>query len=340
MNHDVSVAAAAAAAAAAVMNSRQQGQNTYKDGDLPVISKLSLDNNGVGAPAGVGEGVDAGGGGGEGHIRKICVAEKPSLNILNQAINVTQLDANQTSFDPTQVLPFQAATAVTSSVDLQQTQQLQQPMISSYLMQPSHSHSSNNTPSVASSQPTVLLMPNQMPPQIPPQSAAVSLVQQPVQQQLSAQPSADTVFQHTSAQLEQTSAAAEVKASVGTVGAAKTGISTQVQKKQQQQQQAAPQQQTQQPVYQEKQDYHYSDRKSLVNGRVPATRRDGRKLFVGGLPNEGWLNLCFCSDCPFTFIGAPLIFWIPNILDYLSHRSYILALLPAIWRGDRLSGIA
>ena len=41
------------------------------------------------------------------------------------------------------------------------------------------------------------------------------------------------------------------------------------------------------PMYAEKKDYVYADKKTLMNGRVPATRRDGRKLFVGGLPNEG-----------------------------------------------------
>lgn len=35
--------------------------------------------------------------------------------------------------------------------------------------------------------------------------------------------------------------------------------------------------------------YSTEKKQMVMNGRVPATRRDGRKLFVGGLPNEGML---------------------------------------------------
>ena len=48
-----------------------------------------------------------------------------------------------------------------------------------------------------------------------------------------------------------------------------------------------PQQIPQQPIDQDNNKYIYSEYTALTNGRVPDTSRDGRKLFVGGLRNEG-----------------------------------------------------
>jgi hypothetical protein len=46
------------------------------------------------------------------------------------------------------------------------------------------------------------------------------------------------------------------------------------------------------------QPHSYLQPKPIQNGRIPATKHDNRKLFVGGLPNEGkgsQIIMCRCS---------------------------------------------
>ena len=65
-----------------------------------------------------------------------------------------------------------------------------------------------------------------------------------------------------------------------------------IQPQQQQQQQLLL---SQQAIYHEKK-IHASHHHHHSSGRVPASRRDGRKLFVGGLPNESKLIGFLCVD--------------------------------------------
>ena len=266
-----------------------QGRTISKDGDDALdISKLIL-NDIVGATSAVPPGVppppgDISGG-------SSAAADKPILNILNQASNVTQLNANNTSFDPSQVvMAGQAAAATIILADPHQ----QQSMIPSFLIQqPSISNNSSSQPL-----PSALVMHNhQLPSQIPTQPAPVAHVhhQRPIQQQQ--QPAVQSVAD--AALFGQNNAASLAQNSVVATSSIGGGMPPQPM---QQMQQVVPQMQQQQPSqpqpimqhpqpggYQENADYNvYSDsNKAFMNGRVPATRRDGRKLFVGGLPNGG-----------------------------------------------------
>jgi len=195
------------------------------------------------------------------------------MNILNQASNITQLNANKTSFDPTQVGQLDAAAGAVP---------VSQPAVPSFLIQPSPS----NVSSVMPPQPSAAMQ-SQIPAQIPSQQQQQQQadVQQPIQQQPTQSATADAaIFQRNAALAKSSSVPASSNGAAAVVGALPPSQPVQIQQ-QPLQAQHIPQQ-LQQPVYQEKKEYMYSDKKTLMNGRVPATRRDGRKLFVGGLPNE------------------------------------------------------
>ena len=236
------------------------------------------------------------------------IIDKPNLNILNQASIVSNLDPTNTSFDPTQVVDVQHAVVggtvniVESSSQLQPQAQPPLAMIPSFLMQPSPQPSGVSTSSL----------------QIQAPAATTVVFQQPnniiQQQQIVAPTAGDTaLFQPSNGISSNAKAVVNVSTATASVGGAtlqqqsiQNQNSSADQQQQQQQQQAqviinqqqqqrlavAQQMQTQhqqiQPMYQqEKQQLHNINNASSMNGRVPATRRDGRKLFVGGLPNEG-----------------------------------------------------
>mmetsp|Transcript_28533 Transcript_28533/g.68677 ORF Transcript_28533/g.68677 Transcript_28533/m.68677 type:complete len:577 (-) Transcript_28533:234-1964(-) len=270
--------------------SMRRGQSNGREGDVLDIRKLSLNGSGGNSGAVVSPsppGVAAVGFGTDN------TAEKPNLNIVNQANIVTHLNANKTSFDPTQIIMMGGPTTAAEP-------QQQQAMIPSFLIQPSSSTASGlEVPSSASSvsimsqqqqhrhqqqqSSAALLMPNQIQAPIPSQPAAVAAIAQLIQQP----------GQHRPVQIQQQQPAVVLQSLTDntTFGVRQQAVVQQQRMQQQLHEQVslAPQilqQQMQQPVYQEKKDYIYSDKKTLMNGRVPATRRDGRKLFVGGLPNE------------------------------------------------------
>jgi len=68
---------------------------------------------------------------------------------------------------------------------------------------------------------------------------------------------------------------------------------------------------------------------SPIGGRVPDTSRDGRKLFVGGLLNEG--KKCDCSDCLKAFLWcyyntSPLSYYYTLHTCYRSQHSLLSTL--------------
>lgn len=267
-----------------------QGRGSHGDDAAPDLSLLSLDDRRrlpspqpQPALAGMGQ--------------TPMSPHTPGMNILNQASNVTQLNANNTSFDPSQGVGRDGATA-----DLQP----QLMMVPSFLVPPPATATVANTlpqPSSAS----VLLHTQQQQ-----QRQSSSPQRQQQQQQTVVQPSSlraalfpqgvtsSLTLAQTQNSLATSSSLSSVAASVG------GGVSPAPQMPQ-----GAPQVQTQlqqarsspsyqvQPVLQhsqqqlqkqlgyDKKEYYSEDKRSLSSGRVPATRRDGRKLFVGGLPNGG-----------------------------------------------------
>ena len=245
------------------------------------------------------------------------IIDKPNLNILNQASIVSNLDPTNTSFDPTQVVDVQQAVVggtvniVESSSQLQPQAQPPLAMIPSFLMQPSPQPSGVSTSSLQIQAPAATTVVFQQP---------NNIIQQ--QQQIVAPQSVITagdtaLFQPSNGVSSNAKAVVNVSTATDPVGGAtlqQQSIQNQHSSADQQQQQAvdmqaqvminqqqqqrlavAQQMQTQhqqiQPMYQqEKQQLHNinnMNNASSMNGRVPATRRDGRKLFVGGLPNEG-----------------------------------------------------
>ena len=243
------------------------------------------------------------------------IIDQPNLNILNQASNVSNLDPTNTSFDPTQVVDVQQSAVVGGTVNnivelssqLQPQAQPPQAMIPSFLMQPSPSQPSPITTSSL---------------QIQAPAATAVIFQQPnniIQQQQIVAPQSviaagDTALFQPSSNGVSSNAKAVVN-SVSTATVSVGGATLQQQSIHNQQEQAVDmqahaiinqqqrlavqqlqqtqQQQQIQPIYQqEKQQLLHNtsnniNNASSMNGRVPATRRDGRKLFVGGLPNEG-----------------------------------------------------
>ena len=272
------------------------------------INRLSLNggsshegSSAVVTPPSVGENGDT-------SISKII--DKPNLNILNQASNVSNLDPTNTSFDPTQVVDVQQAAVVGGSTvnivelssQLQPQAQPPQAMIPSFLMQPSPQASSSlqiqapaATAVVFQQQPNNIIQQQQI---VAPQSviaAGDTALFQPSSNGVSSKAVVNSVstatasvggatLQQQSMQNQQQEQAVDMQAHA---------ISNQQQRLAVQQMQQTQQQQTQQqPIYQqEKQQLLHNSNNinnaSSMNGRVPATRRDGRKLFVGGLPNEG-----------------------------------------------------
>ena len=237
------------------------------------------------------------------------IIDKPNLNILNQASNVSNLDPTNTSFDPTQVVDVQQSAVVGGTVNnivelssqLQPQAQPPQAMIPSFLMQPSPQASSSLQIQAPAATTVVFQQPNNI------------IQQQQIVAPQSVIAAGDTaLFQPSS---NGVSNAKAVVNSVSTATASVGGATLQQQSMQNQQQEQAvdmqahaiinqqqrlavqqmqqtQQQQQIQPIYQqEKQQLLHNSNNinnaSSMNGRVPATRRDGRKLFVGGLPNEG-----------------------------------------------------
>lgn len=310
------------------MNVHQRQTTNGKDGhhdDALAISKLSLHGNGAAAPSSSGTPVSQGVNVNGGENGGAAVSDKPNLNILNQASNLTQLSATQTSFDPTlqvMVASTNGATGTGGSpavVSLEpQQQQPPQQMIPSFLIQPSPSNTSQQHTAVmmhqnhhiaaqiTASQSGDMGLNVLQPPAV---AHVTHHVQQPLVQSVAdAARLADVSFHQQNAavvkQVVQASmsmggappatAAAPLRVSPPTTHVVQQQQPTmhhsyqqiQIQQSIHHSQQHAMQMQ-QQPIYTENKDYIYSDKKTLMNGRVPATRRDGRKLFVGGLPNEG-----------------------------------------------------
>ncbi|KAL7533448.1 hypothetical protein ACHAXR_007325 [Thalassiosira sp. AJA248-18] len=257
-----------------------QGQTNKSDGADEAaaaaldISKLSLNNNGAASAAAATSGANANG---SNSSALPVVAATPNLNILNQASNVTQLNANKTSFDPTQVVVTTAAAGVVaggsgqqqtagsstlaSALEPQQLQQQQQAMIPSFLIHPSQS----NVPPVAASsqQPSsasALLMPNQLSSQITTQQQQPSSVvmqqnqQQPViqlQQPTMVQSHATTATDPSALFQQNTTTALAHQNHAAAVPAVMASMST-----------------------------------SSIGAAPAASSSSGVVLFVGGLPNE------------------------------------------------------
>lgn len=274
------------------------------------INRLSL-NGGISHEGGSSTVVtppSVGENGGDTSISKII--DKPNLNILNQASNVSNLDPTNTSFDPTQVVDVQQSAVVGGSTvnivelssQLQPQAQPPQAMIPSFLMQPSPQASSSLQIQAPAATTVVFQQPNNI------------IQQQQIVAPQSVIAAGDTALFQQSSNGVSSNAKAVVN-SVSTATASVGGATLQQQSMQNQQQEQAvdmqahaiinqqqrlavqqmqqtQQQQQIQPIYQqEKQQLLHNSNNinnaSSMNGRVPATRRDGRKLFVGGLPNEG-----------------------------------------------------
>ena len=245
-----------------------------------------------------------------------------NFNILSQVTSTSQLDPNNISFDPNLVggdninivglsndSPniVNGLTAATTQASM---------MTPSFLMQPSlHSATSNGTVTTSS----------QHKPSPPTTGILTSQSSQPIQYIAANSQTSTTTHQFQQLDLNNNNNTSQA-VSVSTMGDSLTTTSTAnssslanavmtIQQSQQQQPQLLQQQQPQQRVVhhqmQTPQQNHsqqlqiqqmqqqYKSQSTNMNGRVPATRRDGRKLFVGGLPNEGELLLLSISRIPF-----------------------------------------
>lgn len=166
------------------------------------------------------------------------VSQLPSLNILNQANSISQLSANNTSFDPTQLVVSSEAQKADGVIAA----------FSGLVVQNSSGDSVSATGHSLSVSPTL----QQQQQHVPLQQVQPQLVQ-----------------------IHQTSA---TSSSPPTTVSPPPNVSH------------GQKQVTHHHHYQSQMTYHHVQPlqpKPMQNGRVPATKHDNRKLFVGGLPNEG-----------------------------------------------------
>ena len=234
------------------------------------------------------------------------------FNILSQVTSTSQLDPNNISFDPNLLggdniniggLSNDSPNIVNGLTTANQTSM----MTPSFLMQPSLHSNSNGTATSSQHKPS------------PPTTGILtSQSSQPIQYIAANSQTSTTTHQFQQLDLNNNNNNTSQAVSVSTMGDSLTTTSTAnssslanavmtIQQSQQQQPQLLQQQQPQQRVVhhqmQTPQQNHsqqlqiqqmqqqYKSQSTNMNGRVPATRRDGRKLFVGGLPNEGKLLL-------------------------------------------------
>jgi len=232
-----------------------------------------------------------------------------NFNILSQVTSTSQLDPNNTSFDPNLVVGgdnINIAGLSNDSPNIVVGTNQTSMMTPSFLQQPSLTTATSNGTVTTST--TSQHQPSPPPPGIlNPQSS------QPIQYVTANSQTSTTTHQFQQLDLNNNIQAQAV--SVSTMGDSLTTTSTAnssslanavmtIQQSQQQQpqilqpqqrvvhhhQMQTPQQNHNQQL-QLQQSMSYKPQSTNMNGRVPATKRDGRKLFVGGLPNEGKLLL-------------------------------------------------
>lgn len=184
-------------------------------------------------------------------FRTGSVNQLPALNILNQANSISQLSANNTSFDPSQLVASSEAQQAEGVITA----------FSGLVVQNSSGDSGSSAAGVMLSSTSSMKGPNSL-------RVSPTLHQQQQQQHVSLQVQSQLV------QSNQTI----VQSSSPPTTVSPPPIAMMAQ-----QQQVTHHHQSQMT-------YHHVQPlqpKPMQNGRVPATKHDNRKLFVGGLPNEG-----------------------------------------------------
>jgi len=181
----------------------------------------------------------------------VNVNQLPTLNILNQANSISQLSANNTSFDPNQLV----VSSETQQVDGVIT------AFSGLVVQ----NSSGDSGSAAAA--AVISATSSM-------NGANSLRISPTLQQQQ-QHGVPLQVQQQLVQSNQTTGQSSNNTRTSTVSPPNVSVMAQ--------------QQETHHHHQSQMSYHHLQplqTKPMQNGRVPATKHDNRKLFVGGLPNE------------------------------------------------------
>ncbi len=180
----------------------------------------------------------------------VNVNQLPTLNILNQANSISQLSANNTSFDPNQLVVSSEAQQVDGVITA----------FSGLVVQNSSVDSGSAAAAVVSATSSM--------------KGANSLRISPTLQQQ--QQGVPLQVQQQLVQSNQTTGQSSNNTRTPTVSPLPNASVMA-------QQQVTNHHQSQTP-------YHHVQplqTKPMQNGRVPATKHDNRKLFVGGLPNEG-----------------------------------------------------
>ena len=240
-----------------------------------------------------------------------------NLNILSQVTSTSQLDPNNISFDPNLVVGGDNIGGLSNdSPNIVSGLNQASMMTPSFLLQqPSlASATSNGTVTTSTT--------SQHQPSPPATGILNPQSSQPIQYVTANSQTSTTTHQFQQLDLNNNNTSLAV--SVSTMGDSLTTTSTTANSSSlanavmtiQQTQQQQPQilQQPQQRVVQHhqmqtpqqnhsqqlqlQQSMSYKSQSTNMNGRVPATKRDGRKLFVGGLPNEGKLLLYSISRIP------------------------------------------
>lgn len=179
------------------------------------------------------------------------VNQPANLNILNQANNISQLSVNNTSFDPSQL--------VANNSDAQQADGV----ITAFSGLVVQSSNVDNGSAAAVALTTSMNGTNNL--RVSPTLQQNHVVPLQIPQQQLVQTNHQTLVQsNNNNNISPPTVSPPPNASVMV-----------------QQQQVTHHHQSQMPYH------HHVQPKHMQNGRVPATKHDNRKLFVGGLPNEG-----------------------------------------------------
>jgi len=269
-----------------------------------------------------------------------------NFNILSQVTSTSQLDPNNISFDPNIVggdnINIGGLSNDSPNIVNGLTTATQMSMMTpSFLQQPSLATATSSTVTTSS----------QHQPSPPATGILTSQSSQPIQYITANSQTSTTTHQFQQLDLNNNNTSQAV--SVSTMGDSLTTTSTAnssslanavmtIQQSQQQQQPQLLQHQPQQRVVhhqmQTPQQNHsqqlqiqqlqqqYKPQNTNMNGRVPATKRDGRKLFVGGLPNEGELLLLSISRIP---LGLKLM--VISYFSFYSYGSILLTILSTVW---------
>ena len=181
----------------------------------------------------------------------VNVNQLPTLNILNQANSISQLSANNTSFDPNQLVVSSEAQHVDGVITA----------FSGLVVQNRSVDSGSAAAAVVSATSSM--------------NGANSLRISPTLQQQQ-QHGVPLQVQQQLVQSNQTTGQNSNNTRTSTVSPPNVSVMAQ--------------QQETHHHHQSQMSYHHLQpvqTKPMQNGRVPATKHDNRKLFVGGLPNEG-----------------------------------------------------